>query len=117
MAEPGDARYVELGRVLFRFVAFHMLLHAPDQGFSEILEGDGLVSDLAQGHHGILVIIPLNGESRSRGDVACPLGSQHHQIEAIWDFKHTIFDSNARHRANAPVFLENRAFYEGDRNI
>jgi hypothetical protein len=69
--------------LFLRLVLFHVALQALHQVVAQAFQVDGLLGDFAQSDDGILVVVAVDLKLSPRGDVASPLGSQHHQIEAI----------------------------------
>src|SRR6185437_6451538 len=63
---------------------------------------DGLVGDLAQRHHRVLVVVALQGDLRPGGDIARTLGREQHQLEAVGDLEDAIFDGYASHADTSP---------------
>ncbi len=88
--------------VLLGLVDLDVLLHALDEGILDLLEPDGLVRDLAQRHHGVFVVVPLERDRRARGDVTRPLGRNQHQLEAVRNLEDAVFNGYARHARCSP---------------
>src|SRR6185437_2168109 len=88
--------------VLLGLVDLDVLLHALDERILQVVEADGLVGDLAQRHHRVLVVVALEGDLRARGDVPRALRREQHQLEAVGDLEDAIFDGYASHTGTSP---------------
>ena len=74
-----------------------MLLEPLHDGIVQLLELNGLIGDLAQGDHRVLIMVPVQGQRRAGADLPGPLRGQHDQIETIGDLNNAVFDGNPRH--------------------
>ena len=71
--------------------------------FCSVVERDGLVGDLAQRHHRVLVVVAIERDLRAGGDVARALGRQQHQLEAVRDLEDAIFNGYTSHADTSPA--------------
>ena len=92
-----DDGHVEVLLFFFGLVDLDVPLHALDQGIVQFVDVDGLLGDLAQRDHGVLVVVALDRERRTGRDVARTLRGHHHQIETVGNLKDTVFNCYAGH--------------------
>src|SRR3546814_15928381 len=90
----------------YTLVPFTTLFRSLHQRVAEGVEADGFVGDLAQRDDGILVVVPIDGQRRTRRDVPGPLRGHHDQLEAVRDLEDAIFNGYARHRTLSPLSRE-----------
>src|SRR3546814_6111016 len=74
----------------YTLVPFTTLFRSLHQRVAEGVEADGFVGDLAQRDDGILVVVPIDGQRRTRRDVPGPLRGHHDQLEAVRDLEDAI---------------------------
>jgi hypothetical protein len=68
-----------------------------DQVLLELLQRDGLVGDLAERDHGVLVVVAIQGDLFAAGQVARALGGEQDQLEAVRDLLDAVFNGDTRH--------------------
>ncbi len=56
-----------------------------------------LIGDLAQGDHGVLVVVNRHGDGAAVGDGAGAVRGKQNQLEAVRNLVHAIFNSHACH--------------------
>src|SRR5262245_59874433 len=83
--------------LLDRLFGLHILAQALDEAVGRGLEIDRGIGDLAQGHERIRVVVAVDSKGGAGGDIARPLGRQHHQIETVGNLDDAVFDSNSGH--------------------
>src|SRR5580658_1245432 len=83
--------------VLFGLIDLDVLLHALDECILQVVEGDRLVGDLAEGHDGVFVVVALEGDLGAGGDVARTLRRQEHELETIRYLEDAIFNGYTSH--------------------
>jgi hypothetical protein len=59
----------------------------------------GLVGDFTQRHDGVFVVVTVNGDRATGGNLARTMGGKHHQFEPVWNLVYAIFNRYAGHRA------------------
>src|SRR5690554_4504662 len=90
-----QSRFREI--VLFRLIDLDMALQAGDQGLFKRLAINRLIGDLAQSHDGVLVVVPIQSQRSTRGNLTRTLGCEHYEIETIGNLKNAVFDRDAGH--------------------
>ena len=60
-----------------------------------------LFRDLAQGDHGVLVVVAVERQLLPPGQVAGALGGEQHQLETVGNLLDAVFDGHARHAPNS----------------
>src|SRR3954452_23612848 len=115
----GDAeqRLFEIRRI-FGLINLDMLLHTAHERVSQMIERDRFLGNLAQRDNRVLVIITFDGQRRAGRDLARPLRGKQHQIEAVRDLDHAIFDRYARHAHTLAVLWKHSIYgrYGSNRN-
>ena len=66
-------------------------------GVLDRIEADGFVGDLAEGHHGVLVVVPIDHDLGAGGHGAGAVRGQQHEAEAVGNLLDAIFDGDAGH--------------------
>src|SRR5512147_159609 len=89
------AECIEL--VAFRLVRFDDLLQTADQAVLQRAEIDGALGDLTQGNDRVLVVVPIDSQSRAGAEIARALCRDHHQLESIGNLEDAVLDGYARH--------------------
>ena len=78
-------------------VDLDVLLDRVDQPLAHVVRRDGLLGDLAQRDHRVLVVLGVDGDLRAVGDRPRPVRRQQHQLEAVWNLVDAVLDGHARH--------------------
>lgn len=86
-----------LGRSGFRLIHFNMLLQRMDQVFLQIIRREGLIGNLAQGNNRILVVVAVNRDRCTLGNLAGTVTSQQNQFKTVLDLVYAVLNGNAGH--------------------
>ncbi len=62
-----------------------------------MIEGDRLVSNLAQRNDRVLVVVAVDRQRGAGGDFPRPLGGEQHELKSVRHFDNTIFNGDTRH--------------------
>src|ERR1700733_2375714 len=95
--DAGAGRTDQRNTFGLRLVDLDVFLQRVDELLLEVLWRYRRIGDLAERHHGILVVIAIDRDLAARGDHARPMARQQHQVETVLDLVNAIFDGNARH--------------------
>jgi len=77
------------------------------------LDADRHISDLAQGHDRILVVVSIQRQRRAGADVARPLRRNQNEFEPIGHPHYAIFDRHTRHGFRFQVISKLAREYRG----
>jgi hypothetical protein len=83
--------------IAFGLVRLDDLLQTANQAVLQFVEIDGALRDLAQGNNRVLVVVPIDSQSRAGTEVARALRRDHHQFESIGNLEDAVLDGYARH--------------------
>lgn len=106
---------------LFGLVDLDLGLVVLDHPLAEVGSGLGFLRDLAKRHNGVLVVVPVDGKRRAGRDLACPMRSEHNQVEAVGNLVDAVFYGHAGHGAlrlavGNQLPKANRSCVQGDKN-
>ena len=95
----GFGAHQQRHRVLFGLVDLDLRLVGFDHPLAQIVRLLRLLGDLAQGNHGILVVVTRHRDLRTGRDLTRTMGGEHHQIETVRNLVNAIFHGHAGHRS------------------
>src|ERR1700754_655038 len=61
------------------------------------LVADAAIGDFAQGEHGRLIVVRVEGRLGALGQLARALGRHEHELKAVVDYLEAVFDGNTGH--------------------